>query len=139
MTEVDDAPQRSPVERQVGIGLITLMVLSALIVVYGVVYLVSSWNGDEDRTRFDSLRIAVVFLMLPGVVVFFTARSARRRLKAQVVSARLYSILSGAFGMLAGIPLLTVIFGLLTFVAGLFTLVAALLLKKPVPQEAAAS
>jgi lysylphosphatidylglycerol synthetase-like protein (DUF2156 family) len=137
MTEVDDAPQRSPVERQVGIGLITLMVLSALIVVYGVVYLVSSWNGDEDRTRFDSLRIAVVFLMLPGVVVFFTARSARRRLKAQVVSARLYSILSGVFGMLAGIPLLTVIFGLLTFVAGLFTLVAALLLKKPVPQEAA--
>jgi hypothetical protein len=137
MTEVDDAPQRSPVERQVGIGLITLMVLSALIVVYGVVYLVSSWNGDEDRTRFDSLRIAVVFLMLPGVVVFFTARSARRRLKAQVVSARLYSILSGVFGMLAGIPLFTVIFGLLTFVAGLFTLVAALLLKKPVPQEAA--
>jgi lysylphosphatidylglycerol synthetase-like protein (DUF2156 family) len=113
------------------------MVLSALIVVYGVVYLVSSWNGDEDRTRFDSLRIAVVFLMLPGVVVFFTARSARRRLKAQVVSARLYSILSGVFGMLAGIPLFTVIFGLLTFVAGLFTLVAALLLKKPVPQEAA--
>ena len=137
MSTVDEAPQRSPVERQVGIGLITLMVLSALIVVYGVVYLVSSWNGDEDRTRFDSLRIAVVFLMLPGVVVFFTARSARRRLKAQVVSARLYSILSGVFGMLAGIPLLTVIFGLLTFVAGLFTLVAALLLKKPVPQEAA--
>src|SRR5205085_8555838 len=44
MTGIDEAPQRSPVERQVGIGLITLMVLSALIVVYGVVYLVSSWN-----------------------------------------------------------------------------------------------
>ncbi len=133
---MDEAPQRSPVERQVGIGLVTLLVLSALIVVYGVVYLVTSWNGDEDRTRFDSLRIGVVFLILPGSVVFFTARSARRRLKAQVVSARLYSILSGAFGMLAGVPLITVIFGPLTLVAGLFTLVAALLLKKPVPHEA---
>jgi cytochrome bd-type quinol oxidase subunit 2 len=136
VSTAEEAPQRSGVERQVGVGLITLLVLSALVVVYGVVYLVTSWNG-EDRTRFDSLRIAVVFLVLPGVVVFFSASSARRRLRAQVVSARLYSILSGAFGILAGIPLVTVILGPLILVAGLFTLIAALLLKKPVPHEAA--
>jgi hypothetical protein len=130
MSDVDDAPRRHPIERQVGIGLVIVMVLAALIVVYGVVYLVSYWDGDEDISRFDALRIAVVFLLLPGTVVFFTARSARRRLKAQVVSARLYSILAGVFAVLVGLPILGTLFGVLSVVAGLFTLVAAILLKK---------
>ena len=63
-----------------------------------------------------------MFLLLPGLVVFFTARSARRRLAAQVVSARLFSILAGVFALLAGLPLLTTVFGLVSVVAGLFTL-----------------
>ena len=71
-----------------------------------------------------------MFLLLPGLVLFFTARSARRRLAAQVVSARLFSILTGVFALLAGLPLLTTVFGLVCIVAGLFTLTAALLLKR---------
>jgi hypothetical protein len=127
---VDEAPSRSPIERQVNAGLMVVMVLAALIVVYAVAYVARFWDGDGDLTRFEALRIAVVFLLLPGVVVFFTARSARRRLLAQVVSARLYSILSGVFAMLAGLPILGTVFGLLSVAAGLFTLVAAILMKK---------
>ena len=125
-----EAPRRGPIERQVGLGLMVVMVMAALIVVYGVGYVVSRWDGEGDQTRFDALRIAIVFLFLPGFVVFFTARSARRRLRAQVVSARLFSILSGAFAMRAGLPILGTVFGLLSVVAGLFTLVASVLLKK---------
>ncbi len=125
----EEAPRRSPIERQLAAGLVVVLVMAALIVVYGAVYVVSGWNGGE-RDRFTTLQIGFVFLLLPGIVVFFTARSARRRLKAQVVSARLYSILTGVFAMLAALPLLATVIGLLTMVVGLFTLTAALLLKR---------
>ena len=130
MTDVDEAPQRSPIEKQLNAGLMVVMVLAALIVVYAVAYVSTSWDGDEDRTRFEALQIAIVFLFIPGLVVFFTARSARRRLKAQVVSARLYGILAGVFAMLAAMPILATVIGLVCLVAGLFTLTASLLLKK---------
>ncbi len=123
-----ETPKRSPIERQLNAGLMIVMVVALLIVVYGVAYVVT--NDGDDRPRFEALQIAVVFLMLPGTVVFFTARSARRRLKAQVVSARLFSILAGVFAMLAGLPLLSTVFGLVSVVVGLFTLTAALVLKK---------
>ena len=127
---MDDAPPvRSPLERQLNLGLMVVMVVSALIVVYGVVFVVTSWDGEE-RSRFEALQLAFVFMFLPGLVVLFTARSARRRLQDQVVSSRLYGILAGVFAMLAGLPLITTLFGLAGFVAGLFTLTCALLLKK---------
>jgi lysylphosphatidylglycerol synthetase-like protein (DUF2156 family) len=126
----EQAPARSPIERQLNIGLMVVMVMAALIVVYGVGYTASSWDGDGERTRSEALMISVVFLVLPGAVVFFTARSARRRLVAQVVSARLFGILAGIFAILAGLPLITNVFGLVSVVAGLFTLTAALLLPR---------
>ena len=124
------APPRSPLEGQVKVGLMVVQVIAALLVVYGVGYIVTSWDGDSGRTRFEALEVGVAFLMLPGVVVFFTARSARRRLRAQVVSARLWSILTGAFAVLAALPLLSTLVGLASIVAGLFTLTAGLLLKR---------
>ncbi len=133
MSAVDDEgqkPARNPLERQLNVGLMVVQVVAALIVVYAVAFVVTGWDGDGDRTRFDTLQVAVVFLLLPGLVLFFTARSARRRLAAQVVSARLFSILTGVFALLAGLPLLTTVFGLVCVVAGLFTLTAALLLKR---------
>lgn len=133
MTEPVDTgekPSRNPLERQLGVGLMVVQVIAALIAVYAVVFVVTSWDGDGDRTRFEALQVAFVFLLLPGLVVLFTARSARRRLTAQVVSARLFSILTGVFAMLAGVPLLSTVFGLVCVVAGLFVLTAALLLKK---------
>ena len=130
MTErtVTESPQRSPIERQLNVGLMIVMVIAVLIVVYGVTYAVT--NDRTDRPQFEAIQIAVVFLILPGTVVFFTAKSARRRLKAQVVSAKLFSILAGVFAMLAGLPLVSTVFGLVSVVAGLFTLTAAFLLKK---------
>jgi hypothetical protein len=126
----EQAPTRSPIERQLNIGLVVVMVVAALIVVYGVVFTASSWDGEGERTRSEALMISVVFLVLPGSVVFFTARSARRRLRAQVVSARLFGILTGVFAILAGLPLIANLFGLVSVVAGLFTLTAALLLPR---------
>jgi lysylphosphatidylglycerol synthetase-like protein (DUF2156 family) len=128
--ETGQKPPRNPLERQLGVGLMVVQVIAALIAVYAVVFVVMAWNGDSDRTRYEALQVAVVFLLLPGLVVLFTARSARRRLTAQVVSARLFSILTGVFAMLAGLPLLSTVFGLVCVVAGLFVLTAALLLKK---------
>jgi protein-S-isoprenylcysteine O-methyltransferase Ste14 len=125
-----DAPPRSPIERQVNVGLLTVLVVSALLVVYGVAYIVNAWDGDSGRSRFEALEVGLVFLMLPGAVVFFTARSARRRLRTQAVSARLWSILTGIFTMLAALPLLTNVIGLAAVITGLFTLTAALLLKR---------
>ena len=130
MSTVGEAPQRSPIERQLNVGLMVVMVLAVLIVVYAVAYVATSWDGDQDRTRFEALQIAIVFLFIPGTIVFWTARSARRRLKDQVVSARLYGILAGVFAMLAALPILATVIGLVSLVAGLFTLTAALLLKK---------
>ena len=106
-----------------------VQVVAALIVVYGIGYVATSWD-NEDRSRFDALQLAFVFLFMPGLVVFFTARSARRRLRDQVVSARLFAILAGVFAMLAALPILATVFGVVSAVAGLFTLTAALLLKK---------
>jgi hypothetical protein len=124
------APARSPLERQLNIGLMVVEVVAALLAVYAVAFVVAGWDGDGERTRFEALQVALVFLLLPGLVVFFTARSARRRLTEQVVSARLFSILTGVFAMLAGFPLLSTVFGVVSVAAGLFTLTAALLLKK---------
>jgi len=122
----EEAPARSPIERQLNIGLIATMAVSGFIVLYAVVYVGKSWDGRGS----EALPVAFVFLLLPGAVVFFTARSARRRLRAQAVSARLYGILAGIFGVLAGLPLVTTIFGLVSIVAGLFTLTAALLMPR---------
>ena len=130
MDDVGEKPVRGPLERQLNVGLMVVQVIAALIVVYAVAFVWDGWDGDGERTRFDTLQVAVVFLLLPGLVVFFTARSARRRLAAQVVSARLFSILAGVFALLAGLPLLTTVFGLVCVVAGLFTLTAAFLLKR---------
>ncbi len=126
----ETAPARSAIERQLNLGLMVVQVIAALIVVYGLVFVVASWDGDGGRPRFEALQLALVFLFLPGMVVFFTARSARRRLKEQVVSARLFSVLTGVFTLLASLPLLATVFGVVGVVAGLFTLTAALLLKK---------
>jgi peptidoglycan/LPS O-acetylase OafA/YrhL len=129
VSEAAKAPPRSPIERQLDIGLMVVQVAALLLVIWGGVYLASGWDGSGDRTRYGTLQVAIVFLMLPGTVVFFSARSARRRLAAQVVSARLFSILTGTFSILAGLPVLVSI-GAVNVVAGLFALTAALLLKK---------
>jgi len=126
----EQAPVRGPVERQVNIGPMVIMVVAALIVVYAVDFVVSAWDGDGDRSRLQAIQVSAVFLLLPGLVVFFVARSARRRLAAHAASARLWCILAGAFALLAGLPLITTVFGLVSTVAGLFTLTAALLLRR---------
>jgi O-antigen/teichoic acid export membrane protein len=128
MSESASAP-RSAIERQLNVGLMVLQVVSALIVLYGVFYVVASWDGD-DRPRSEAFAVGFVLLFLPGLVVFFTAMSARRRLRDQVVSARLFSILAGAFALLAALPLLGTVFGIVGAAAGLFTLTAGFLLKK---------
>ena len=125
-----ETPQRSPMERQLNVGLMVVQVVSALIVVYAVAFVALAWDGDGERSAAESLQIALVFMALPGAVVFFTARSARRRLADQVVSARLYGLLAGGLAVLAGLPLLATVFGMVSVVAGLFTLTAAFLLKK---------
>jgi hypothetical protein len=130
MTQPAQASPRGPLEKQLNVGLMVVQVVSVLIVVYAVAFVALAWDGDGERSATESLQIAVVFLALPGVVVFFTARSARRRLAAQVVSARLFGILTGVFALLAGLPLLSTVFGVVSVVAGLFTLSAAFLLKK---------
>jgi hypothetical protein len=129
----EKASPRSALERQLDVGLMVVQVISALIVVYGVVFLVTSWDG-EDRPRFEALQLAFVFMFLPGLVVLFTARSARRRLREQVVSARLFGILAGVFAIFAALPLLGTVFGVVSAVAGLFTVTAGLLLKMDVPR-----
>jgi hypothetical protein len=125
-----ETPERSPIERQLNVGLMVVQVVAALILVYAVVYVALAWDGDAERSAAQSLQVALVFLALPGAVVFFTARSARRRLADQVVSARLFGMLAGGFALLAGLPLLATVFGILSVAAGLFTLTAAFLLKK---------
>ena len=126
----DDAPRRGPLERQLNIGLMVVVVSAALLVIYGVAFVASAWDGDGERSRSEALGVSIVFLILPGVVVLSTAYSARRRLTAQVVSARLFSVLAGIFAMLAGLPVLTTVFGLVLVVSGLFTLTCAILLKR---------
>jgi NADH:ubiquinone oxidoreductase subunit 2 (subunit N) len=127
---VSEAPVRGPFERQLNVGLMVVLVLMALVVVYGVVYVAHGWDGNGPHDRFTTLQIGVVFLVIPGTVVFFVARSARKRLKAQVVSARLFAILTGIFTVFAGLPIVSTVIGLLSIVAGLFTLTAALLMKR---------
>jgi lysylphosphatidylglycerol synthetase-like protein (DUF2156 family) len=129
VSTVTEGPVRGPMEKQLNVALMVVMVMALVIVAYGVVYIANN-DPDADRSQGSAIQIAVVFLMLPGVVVFFTARSARRRLQLQVVSARLFGILTGVFCVLAGLPILSTVVGLLTLVVGLFTLTAALLLKK---------
>jgi hypothetical protein len=126
----ETAPRRGPLERQLNVGLMVVVVSAVLLVVYGVAFIASAWNGDGERSRSEALGVSIVFLILPGVVVLLTAYSARRRLTAQVVSARLFSILAGIFAMLAGLPVLTTVFGLVMVVSGLFTLTCAILLKR---------
>ena len=117
-------------ERQLNVGLMVVQVAAVLLVVWGVALVVDAWDGSGERSRFETLQVAIVFLFLPGLVVLFTARSARRRLREQVVSARLFSILTGAFAVLAALPLLGTVFGIVGVVAGLFTLTAGFLLRK---------
>jgi lysylphosphatidylglycerol synthetase-like protein (DUF2156 family) len=130
VTAMSDAPARSPMQRQLNIGLMVVMVAAALLIVYAVAYVAAAWDGDGDRTRAAAMQVALVFLVLPGIVVFFTARSAHRRLAVQVVSARLFGILTGIFAILAALPVITTVFGLALVAAGLFTLTAAIMLKR---------
>ncbi len=130
MTSPGQAKPRSPIERQLDIGLMVVQVVAALIIAYAVAFVAFAWDGDGERSRVESLQIGLVLLALPGVVVFLTARSARRRLKDQAASARLFGMLTGGFVVLAGLPLLSSVFGIVSLVAGLFTLTAAFLLKK---------
>ena len=126
----ETTPRRGPLERQLNVGLMVVLVSAALLVVYGVAFAASAWDGDGERSRSEALGVSIVFLILPGLVVLFTAYSARRRLTAQVVSARLFSVLAGIFAMLAGLPVLTTVFGLVLAVSGLFTFTCAFLLKR---------
>jgi len=91
----ETTPRRGPLERQLNVGLMVVLVSAALLVVYGVAFAASAWDGDGERSRSEALGVSIVFLILPGMVVLFTAYSARRRLTAQVVSARLFSVLAG--------------------------------------------
>jgi hypothetical protein len=127
---MSDAPTRSPIQRQLNIGLMVVMVAAALLIVYAVVYVAAAGGGGGDRTRAEAIPVAIVFLVLPGTIVFFTARSAHRRLAIQVVSARLFGILTGIFAILAALPVITTVFGLVLVAAGLFTLTAAIMLKR---------
>ena len=130
----ETTPPRGPLERQLNVGLMVVVVAAALLVFYGVAFVVSAWDGDGERSRSEAVGVSIVFLILPGAVVLFTGYSARRRLRVQAVSARLFSVLAGIFAMLAGLPVLGTVFGLLLVVSGLFTLTCAILLKREQPR-----
>jgi hypothetical protein len=127
------SPASGPIATQLRIGLVCCQLIGLVLFGYGIAYVV---NGFKDSTSNDGqvLAIALAFMLLPGPIVFFTAASARRRHRAEVVSARLYGILTGVFTTLASIPLVLNVLGLLGAVVGLFTLTAALLLRRQAPE-----
>jgi hypothetical protein len=121
------APQRGPIEGQLRVGLVIIQTLAALMVVFAVVIVVVAFRGDDPSGRTRVLTVAFSFILLPAVVLFFTARSARARLFVHAKSAKLYCVLTGVFTVAASIPLLRGIAGVLLLVVGLFVLTAAVL------------
>ena len=122
-----EAPQRGPIEAQLRVGLLIVQVLAGLMVLLAVATVVVAFQDDGADDRGRALQVAFAFILLPAVVLFFTARSARARLYTQARSAKLYSVLAGVFTLVAAIPLLGGLTGVLLLVVGLFVLTAAVL------------
>ena len=93
----EEAPVRGPVERQLNAGLMVVMAVAALIVAYAVLYVVLAWDGDGERTRFASIQVAVVFLLLLGAGRCFVARptAGRRPGSRSVVHRACFALLAG--------------------------------------------
>ena len=47
----ETAPRRGPLERQLNVGLMVVLVSAALLVFYGVAFIVSAWDGHGRRSR----------------------------------------------------------------------------------------
>jgi hypothetical protein len=122
-----EAPQRGPIEAQLRVGLVIVQALGGLMVLLAVVTGFVAFQDDDTEDPMQALLVAFAFVLLPAVVLFFTARSARARLFVHAPSAKLFSVLTGVFTVLAGIPLLGNLTGVLLLVVGLFVLTAALL------------
>ena len=122
-----EAPQRGPIEAQLRVGLVIVQCLAALMVVFAVAIVVVAFRGDDPSARTGALKVAFAFILLPAVVLFYTARSARARLFVHARSAKLYCVLAGVFTVMASLPLLRGIAGMLLLVVGLFVLTAAVL------------
>ena len=122
-----EAPQRGPIEAQLRVGLLLVQAMGGLMVLLAVASIVVAYQDDDIDARRRALQVGFAFLLLPAVVLFFTARSARARLYTQARSAKLYSVLSGVFTLVAALPLLGGLTGVLLLVVGLFVLTAAVL------------
>ncbi len=122
-----EAPQRGPIEAQLRVGLLIVQALAGLMVLLAVATVVVAYQDDDLDVRKRALQVAFSFVLLPAVVLFFTARAARARLIAHARSAKLYSVLAGVFTLVAAIPLLGGLAGVLLLVVGLFVLTAAVL------------
>jgi hypothetical protein len=121
------APKRGPIEAQLRVGLLIVQVLAVLMVTFAVAVVVVAFRDDDPSGRTRVLTVAFGFILLPAIVLFFTARSARARLFVRAESAKLYCVLTGVFTVAAAIPLLRGIAGVLLLVVGLFVITAAVL------------
>ena len=50
----ETTPRRGPLERQLNVGLMVVLVSAVLLVVYGVAFAASAWDGDGERWRWAS-------------------------------------------------------------------------------------
>lgn len=123
-------PPTGPIAGQLRAGLLLAQLCGALLVILAVALIVFAFRGDDTDVRKEAVQVGFSLMMLPGLVVCLTARSARRRLSVGAASARLWGILTGAFTILAALPLLSHFSGALLIIVGLFTLTSALLLKR---------
>ena len=131
VTEEAKPPRPDAIELQLRIGLLLVELFGAALFAFGLGYLFWRFNEGDPSGRSESIGVLLAFFLLPGAVLFFTARSARRRVRQHAASARLWGILSGVFALLAAVPFLRLWIGLVAAFLGLFTLTAGWLFRRP--------
>ena len=130
-TEEGKPPRPDAIEVQLRIGLLLVQLLGAALFAFGLGYMFWRFSEGDPSGRAESVGVLLAFFLLPGVVLFFTARSARQRVRAHAASARLWGILSGVFALLASLPFLRLWVGPVAAFLGLFTLTAGWLFRRP--------
>ncbi len=125
-----EAPRPTAIESQTKVGLLLVQGLGLALLVFAVYVLYVGFSDADTSVRGRAVLLALGLMVLPGLVIVFTARGARQRLVKQAPSTKTWCILTGVFAVLAGLPLVQALIGLALVVAGLFTLTASLLLPK---------
>jgi len=126
----EEAPRPSAIHSQARVGLMLVQVLGLALLVFAVYILVVGFGDDDPDVRTRAVLLSLGLMVLPGVVLVFTARGARQRLATQAPSTKTWCVLSGVFSVLAGLPLVQTFLGLALLVVGLFTVTAAVLLPR---------